>query len=82
MFKFKILNKTALKDVNFVFSGGLRNKVMSFKGKNYKHNILQMAYQFHKKGEFDVHAKIDEDIIASYTIIVKNAEKMPNGTFN
>ncbi len=73
VFKFKIDSPSRAKQLNLITYNGLRET--KFKPTQYTliNNILKFTYRFPKKGLYDVHIKIREDIIASYTIkVMKN----------
>ena len=70
MFEFEILDEAPLKDITLVFSGGLRYKTITPTKENYKNGNLEIAYQFGKKGHYDVHAKVGKEVVLSYTIKV------------
>lgn len=75
VFQFNILDKTHLKDVSLVLSSGFKFKKIKPTEANFKDGILEIKHQFNKKGQYDVHAKIGEDIITSYTVKVEKHQK-------
>lgn len=73
VFEFKIDDISKNKQMNLIAYNGLRE--IKFTPTHYTliNNILKFTYRFPKKGLYDVHIKVSEDIVASYTIkVIKN----------
>lgn len=68
-FKFKILNTNSLKEV-VIHTTNLSDNI-TLLNKNYNNGILELQYIFNRKGYFDVHAKVAENIVTSYSFKVK-----------
>ena len=69
-FSFKTLKNNAIDKVSLVqFSGNNEHpfKISDVKNEN---GITTFQYQFNQKGFYDVHLKINKDIVATYTIEV------------
>jgi len=75
VFQFNILDETYLQDITLVLSSGFKFKKIKATKVNFKNGILEIKHQFNKKGQYDVHAKIGEDIITSYTVKVEKHQK-------
>lgn len=69
-FQFKVLDEVSLKDISLFINGGLGNKKIKQTERLYNDGVLKITYQFHKKGQYDVHAKVGKDIVASFTVKV------------
>ncbi len=76
IFRYKLLDKAALTDFKLTIGSGMRFKTIKPVAAQYKDNILELRYNFSKRGHYDVHAKVGEDIVVSYSIIVKKPEKL------
>jgi len=61
--KLEIINRSSKKIVDPIFMYSPKDDIITFK------------YQFTKKGKFDVHVKIDEDIISTFTVKNKKSNK-------
>lgn len=70
VFQFKILDDTILKDISLVLNKGFSNKKIKPSTVKFKDGILELKYQFTKKGYYDVHAKVKGDYVVSYTVKV------------
>lgn len=62
-----IFNK-AISMVRFV---GHKEKIYRIENLKHQDGIISFDYQFNHKGSFDAHIKINDDVIATYTIKVK-----------
>ena len=70
-FSFKSLKKSSVDKIYLVqFSGNNEKKLNIYHLKN-KNGLAQFKHIFKHKGSFDIHLKIDKDIIATYTINVR-----------
>ncbi|SFZ94456.1 Transglutaminase-like superfamily protein [Flaviramulus basaltis] len=78
LFSFKISDKNKIDKTNIVFSSGLRSDKIEASSFDNKKGLLNYKYHFTKKGQYDVHLKIDEDIVVSYTIEVEKGKSMHN----
>ncbi len=76
VFRFKVLNEIALKEVRLLLDAGFRSKTLVPVTSNYKNGILEFAYQFDKKGQYDVHLKIGKDVVSSCTIEVEKPKSI------
>ena len=69
-FSFKSLKDSPTDKIYLVhFSGNNERKLLITDLKN-ENGLTQFTYKFKHKGSFDVHLKIDKDIVATYTIKV------------
>lgn len=77
VFQFDVLNDNHLQNVSLVLSNGFKFKNIKPTKRNYKNGVLELNYKFETAGQYDVHAKVGEDIIASFTIkIIKPSKGM------
>ncbi|MGC6430930.1 MAG: transglutaminase domain-containing protein [Jejuia sp.] len=72
-FLFEVEDETLIKDINLVITGGFGYRKLQPQNTSYSNGQLALTYLFNRKGHFDVHAKIGEDIVASYTLKVSKA---------
>ena len=69
-FSFKTLKTTSLDDISLIqISGSSKKSYKIFDLKNEKGSI-SFKYKFKRKGVFDVHLKVKNDIVATYTLEV------------
>ena len=69
-FSFKTLKTTSLDDISLIqISGSVKKSYKIFDLKNEKGSI-SFKYKFKRKGMYDVHLKIENDIVATYTLEV------------
>lgn len=69
-FHFKITDKAVANRLHIVVAGNAGFTTLKAIGKSYNNGQLQLTYQFNRKGHFDLHAQIGEDIVTSYTVKV------------
>lgn len=72
VFRFKILNSEVLKTTKLLLSSGFRSKTIVPNSTAYKNGILELKHQFNKKGQYDVHLKINNTVMSSCTVNVEN----------
>lgn len=70
-FKYQLLNISNTKDINLVIDNGHKNYTESPKTITLKNNMLTFNYFFKKKGFYDVHFYIKNELISTYTFKVK-----------
>lgn len=70
-FKFKISNKNLLDQLTIKVNRNKPAKVNELNGYSYNSGILEFSYSFDKKGLFDVHLLVLNDVIGSYAIKVE-----------
>ncbi len=71
-FELKSLKNISLKKVSLVyFFGNNENKLKIYDIKN-EYEVIRFRYKFKWKGHYDVHLKVDDDIIATYLVNVTN----------
>ena len=71
VFKYKIEEKIEIDKIDFVVSYGKTFKSILPKDLVYENGVLEFTYELNKKGRFDVHLKIEDAIVASYSLEVK-----------
>ncbi|MGE5943305.1 MAG: transglutaminase domain-containing protein, partial [Flavobacteriales bacterium] len=69
-FTIKIPENKKIDDFNLVIMSGLRKKKIEAKSQDYNNGFLNFRYQFTKKGHYDVHVDMQNDIVISYTVEV------------
>ncbi len=69
-FELKINDPTKINDLEIITSNGWRVLESSPKKYSYENGILKFNHKFAKKGLYDVHIKIANDIVTTYTIDV------------
>ena len=67
-FEFYIGTQLDLNKLNLTQDNGRKETVIFPKNYTFKNGFLKFNHQFSKKGLYDVHIKIAEDIVVSYTI--------------
>jgi len=70
-FKFKTLKKVDQNNIFIEINNGNSPTTVTPVFTDFNQNNLAFKYQFDKKGLFDVHVKINQDIISTYTVKVK-----------
>lgn len=73
IFKLKISDKNKLDHISFVLSSGLRYEKIKLSHLNYNNGFVEVKHCFAKKGNYDVHIKVEEDIVASYNVKVEKS---------
>lgn len=71
-FSFKTLKAVSTETVSLIQYSGTRERPFKIYDIKNEDDIIQFKYQFKFKGSYDVHLKIDEDIVATYVIKVKS----------
>ncbi len=74
-FLYEVEDETLIKDINLVVTSGFGYRKLQPQTTSYDNGQLRLTYQFNRKGHFDVHTKIGEDIVASYTVKVLKTSK-------
>ncbi|MBC3759630.1 hypothetical protein H7U19_14535 [Hyunsoonleella sp. SJ7] len=74
IFRFKLLDPSYLEKISLVLISGFKFKKIKPTKSNYKNGVLELKCQFDKKGQYDVHAKVDKAIVASYTVKVEKTK--------
>ena len=69
-FCLKIPDERKIDEISLVLSKNFRYKKIKASHSDYKNGFLRMKHRFAKKGHYDVHFKINEDIVVSYTVKV------------
>ena len=70
-FKYLLKKQILKENVMLLIDNGSSSKKITPKSVSIKNNILSFTQPFHKKGFYDVHLFIDNNIIATYTVEVK-----------
>lgn len=81
-FKYRFKDELDIENIDFVVSYGNSFKSILPEGLVYEDGILEFTYQLSKKGRFDVHLKIDDDIVVSYNLEVKKRRNTMTISFN
>lgn len=76
VFSLKIPDYIKIDDISLILSSGFRIEKLRASHSDFKNGILKMKHRFAKKGNYDVHFKINEDVVVSYTIKVDKSEKV------
>ena len=71
VFKYKVGDGIKIESIDFVISYGKTFKSILPEGLEYEDGILEFVYELKKKGRFDVHLRIDDAIVVSYSLEVK-----------
>ena len=70
-FKLKLLKNNSSKKISLVsFLGSNQKKLPIYEYKK-EGNIVQFKHDFNWKGNYDIHLKVNNDIVATYTVKVK-----------
>jgi len=69
-FEFYIDTKLAIEKITLTQSNGWKEKTITPKNYIFKNGIFKFNHQFVKKGLYDVHIKVADEVIVSYTIKV------------
>lgn len=75
-FSLKISDAIKIDDISLILSSGFRYEKIQASHSDFKNGIIKMKHRFTKKGHYDVHFKINEDIVVTYTIKVEKSEKV------
>ena len=59
---------------------GHKEKTYRIDNLQHKEGVISFSHQFKYKGHFDMHIKINDDVIATYTIKVKKQKVNDNKT--
>ena len=74
-FKLKTLKDVNLDDVQLSVSNGLITDEIGKARLMYENDLLIFDYKFKVSGHYDIHLKLNEDIVASYTVEVSRRKK-------
>ena len=69
-FKIKIPENKKIDDFNLIIVSGLKKEKIEAKTQDYANGFLNFRHQFTKKGHYDVHVDVQNDIVISYTVEV------------
>lgn len=72
IFQFDVLNSSYLEDIKLVTDSNVR--ALKINKRSHSNGILELQCIFDKTGVYDVHAKVGNAIITSYTVKVFNAK--------
>jgi len=76
-FEFYIDTDLDIEKISLVQSNGWKNIEIPIEAYSYKEGVLKFQHHFSKKGLYDVHIKISNNIVASYTLkVLKNTIKL------
>ena len=70
LFSLKIPNFKLVDTISMFVSGGLTYEKIQASVENYDNGLLTFSYRFTKKGRYDVHIRVDKDVLISYTVEV------------
>jgi len=72
-FSFKSIKDITCKNVALVYCLGIEEKKCAIYDIKNKNGLISFKYRFKHKGNYDVHLKINNDIVATYTVkVTKN----------
>lgn len=71
-FSFKALKGASTATVSLVQFSGFKERPFKIYDLKTEDDLIQFKYQFKFKGSYDVHLKINDDIVATYVINVKS----------
>lgn len=72
-FSFHSTKNIAIKEVSIVYYIGVKEKHINIYNIKKKNGLISFNYKFKHKGIYDVHLKIKNDIVATYTVkVTKN----------
>lgn len=69
-FEFQSLKNTSNKNISLVFLFGNEYKKLKIYDLINQNSIVKFKHKFQRTGYYDVHLKVDDDIVATYTIKV------------
>jgi transglutaminase/protease-like cytokinesis protein 3 len=69
-FRFKTLKKEKPNAISLVYFSGNKERALKLHDLKHENKVTTFKHQFKRKGFFDVHLKIDNNIVATYTIEV------------
>lgn len=69
-FKLKFLKEVNFDAIEISISNGINTQIIDYEGLIYENKMLMFNYEFRVKGTYDIHLKIDEDIVVSYGVEV------------
>ncbi|WP_055435525.1 transglutaminase domain-containing protein [Lacinutrix algicola] len=70
IFSFKALKKENSNTISLVYFSGNKERTLKLHDLKHENKVTTFKHQFKRKGFFDVHLKIDNNIVATYTIEV------------
>lgn len=76
-FSFRTLNSISEDRINLIQYSGNNEKTFEIYDLKNEDGFISFKYKFERKGTYDVHLKIDNDIVASYTIHVSRIPEQP-----
>ena len=71
-FEFAIDNSAVLTSVTLEHNNGWKNVAIPITNYTYTQGVLKFQHQFTKKGIYDLHIKIANDVVASYTVNISS----------
>ncbi|WP_418513952.1 transglutaminase domain-containing protein [Corallibacter sp.] len=71
-FSFKTLASTSQDDIELIYFIGLKEHAFKIENFQINDNNISFSNSFKHKGNYDVHLKIDNSIVATYTVSVIN----------
>ena len=71
-FKFSVANKTKACNMQLIVNKGFRSEKIAGTEDHLNNGTVELKHQFNKKGQYNAHLVVNMDIVASYTVIVKN----------
>ena len=74
-FKLKTLKDVNLDELTLAVSNGLNTDEIGKARLMYENDLLTFDYKFKISGHYDIHLKLNEDIVASYTVEVSRSKK-------
>ena len=75
-FSFKTLKTIPNDKIQLIHYRGNNEQVFDISNLKNENGVVSFNYQFKYKGQYDVHLKIEEDVVATWTIYVVKGENM------
>ena len=70
IFSFKSLKTISINDISLVKASKNEYRRLNIESIQNKSGVIQFKHKFKNKGTFDIHLKIDKDIVTSYSVNV------------
>jgi transglutaminase/protease-like cytokinesis protein 3 len=77
-FSLKLLDEAIIEDLSLIINSSFKTEKIKASFQDFSNGLLNLKYSFTKKGSYDVHVKIDNDIVVSYAVEVKKDKNNHN----
>ncbi|WP_242204174.1 transglutaminase domain-containing protein [Aestuariivivens insulae] len=74
-FSLKVTDRNQIDTMGLIVSSGFKYDAFKASKTHDNNGLLKFNYRFTKKGRYDVHIKVDKDVVASYTVEVEKPKK-------